>query len=62
MQTGKEQQILDPDKISDVEVLKSLIDYVCNKSDSNSTIYKRKRSAMAQIKRIALESGIYTIN
>lgn len=62
MQTGKEQQILDPDKISDVEVLKSLIDYVCNKSDSNSTNYKRKRSAMAQIKRIALESGIYTIN
>lgn len=28
----------------------------------NSTTYKRKRSAMAQIKQIALESGIYTIN
>ena len=62
MQTGKEQKILDPDKISDVEILKALIDYVCNKSDSNSTTYKRKRSAMAQIKQIALESGIYTIN
>lgn len=62
MKTGKKQKIIDPDKISDVEVLKSLIDYVCNKSDSNSTTYKRKRSAMAQIKQIALESGIYTIN
>ena len=62
MQAGKEHKILDPDKISDVEILKALIDYVCNKSDSNSTTYKRKRSAMAQIKQIALESGIYTIN
>lgn len=62
MQTENELEILDPDKISDAEILKALIDYVCNKSDSNSTTYKRKRSAMAQIKQIALESGIYTIN
>lgn len=61
MQAGDEQKILDPDKISDVEILKALIDYVCNKSDSNSTTYKRKRNAMAQIKQIALESGIYTM-
>ena len=62
VQTGKEQKILDPDKIPDAEILKALIDYVCNKSDSDSTTYKRKRSAMAQNKQIALESGIYIIN
>lgn len=61
MQTGKEHKIIDPSKISDSEILKALIDYVCNKSDSDSTTYKRKRSGMSQIKQIALEYGIYTI-
>lgn len=44
-----------------VIVLKSLIDYICNKTDINSAIYKRKRNAIIQIKLIALESEIYTI-
>lgn len=61
MKAADKKSILDPDKISDTEILKALIDYVCNKSDSNSTTYKKKRSAMAQIKQIALESGIYSL-
>lgn len=61
-QIDGKSSIIEPEKLSDVEIVKALLDYICCKSNSNSTIYKRKRAAMTQIKQIALESGIYNIN
>ena len=52
---------INPNDISDCELLKSLIDYVCNKSDNTSAVYKRKRNAITQIKQIAIDSGIISI-
>lgn len=45
-------------ELTDLELLKGLMDYVCGKRDPDSTAYRRKRSAMEQIKKICLESGI----
>ncbi len=44
--------------INDLDVIKALMDYIYKKRDPDSTIYRRKRAAFEQIKKIALESGI----
>lgn len=48
----------DYSKISDLDVIKSLMDYVYKKRDPDSTIYRKKKAAFEQIKKIAFESGI----
>lgn len=44
--------------VSDSELIKSLIDYVCSNRDTNTTIYRKKRKAIEEIKKIAIEGGI----
>lgn len=51
---------IDINNIDDLDIIKALLDYVYNKRDSNSTIYRQKKAAMYNIKKIAIESGIYT--
>lgn len=45
-------------KISDSELIKALVDYVCANRDTNSTIYRRKKNAIEDMKRIAIEAGL----
>lgn len=45
-------------EVSDLDVIKSLMDYVYKKKDPDSSTYRKKRAAMTQIKQIAIESGI----
>lgn len=46
------------DQLSDCELIKALIDYVCGHRDTNSTIYRRKRNAIEEMKKIAIEAEI----
>ncbi len=48
----------DPGIISDAELIKALVDYALNKTESDSTAYNRKRNAVTHMKQIALEAGI----
>ena len=45
-------------KITDSELIKALVDYVTSNRDTNSTIYRRKRNAIEDMKKIAIEGGI----
>lgn len=53
---------IDISNIDDLEIIKSLLDYIYKKKDSNSTIYRQKKAAMNKIKEIAVDSGIYKKN
>ena len=44
--------------VSDSELIKSLIDYVCSNRDTNTTIYRKKRKAIEEMKKVAIEAGI----
>lgn len=46
------------EKISDAQLINALVDYVCANRDTNSTVYKKKRMAIEEIKKIAKEAGI----
>lgn len=46
-----------PAAISDMELIKALLDYYAEKKDSSSAA-KKKRAAMEEIKRIAVEAGM----
>lgn len=49
---------IDYAQIEDLDVIKALMDYIYKKRDSDSTIYRKKRAAFEQIKKIAFDSGI----
>lgn len=51
---------IDFKQLSDLDLIKALMDYVYNKRDPDSTIYRKKRQAMEDIKRISIESGLIT--
>lgn len=46
------------EEITDLDLIKGLMDYVYKKRDPDSTQYRKKRIAMEEIKRICIESGI----
>lgn len=48
----------DYSQITDLDVIKALMDYLYKKRDPDSTIYRKKKAAFEQIKKIAYESGI----
>lgn len=48
-------------KIDDSELIKSLIDYVCKKRDSNTSQYIKKVKAVEKMKQLAIESGLIII-
>lgn len=52
-----EAAMQNPADISDLELIKALLDYYAEKKDSSSAA-KRKRAAMEEIKRIAAEAGM----
>lgn len=56
-ETSMESNI-DYAQIEDLDVIKSLMDYVYKKRDPDSTTYRKKRAAFEQIKKIAFDSGI----
>lgn len=45
-------------EISDLDLIKGLMDYVYKKRDPDSTVYRKKRIAMEEIKKLCIESGI----
>lgn len=49
---------IDYTQIEDLDVIKSLMDYVYKKRDHDSTTYRKKKAAFEQIKKIAFDSGI----
>ncbi len=49
---------IDYAQIEDLDVIKALMDYVYKKRDPDSTIYRKKKAAFEQIKKIAFDSGI----
>lgn len=49
---------IDYAQIEDLDVIKSLMDYVYKKRDPDSTTYRKKKAAFEQIKKIAFDSGI----
>ena len=49
---------IDYTQIEDLDVIKSLMDYVYKKRDPDSTTYRKKKAAFEQIKKIAFDSGI----
>lgn len=52
---------VDVNSVDDLDIVKSLLDYICNKREQNSTEYRKKRAAMNNIKQIAIDSGIYKV-
>lgn len=54
----KRDEKISSEEISDLDLIKGLMDYVYKKRDPDSTQYRKKRIAMEEIKRICLESGI----
>ncbi len=46
------------EEISDLDLIKGLMDYVYKKRDLDSTLYRKKRIAMEEIKKLCIESGI----
>lgn len=52
---------IDYAQIEDLDVIKSLMDYVYKKRDPDSTTYRKKKAAFEQIKKIAFDSGIINI-
>lgn len=50
------------ENVDDLTFIKSLLDYLYNPRDLNTTIYKRKKSAFEQMKQIALEAGFIEKN
>lgn len=55
---GEMAKPVDIDSIDDLTFIKSLLDYMYQKRDAETTIYKRKKEGMRQMKQIALECGI----
>ena len=51
---GGSQNIIDLSGISDAELIKALIDFVCDEKDFSG----EKRSAMDQMKKLAVECGL----
>ncbi|MDD4095417.1 MAG: hypothetical protein PHP22_04170 [Oscillospiraceae bacterium] len=49
------------DEIDDLILLKSLMDYIYRKRDSDSTTYRKKRAAINRMKQIAIDSGIIVL-
>lgn len=46
------------EKISDAQLINALVDYVCANRDTNSTVYKKKRMAIEEMKKITKTAGI----
>lgn len=53
-----QKESVDADSITDIELVHSLIDYVFAKRDPDSTIYRTKKKAMQEIKKISLAAGL----
>lgn len=49
---------IDYTQIKDLDVIKSLMDYVYKKRDPDSTTYRKKKAAFEQIKKIAFDAGM----
>lgn len=49
-------------KITDADLLKGLIDYVCSNRETSSSLYKKKRDCIQEMKRLAVASGIISIS
>ena len=45
-------------EMDDLTFVKGILDYMYKPRDIETTLYKRKKNAMAQMKKIAIESGI----
>lgn len=48
-------------EISDADLIKGLIDFVCKKKDGTSAEYVKKNKAITAMKNLALSSGIITL-
>lgn len=49
---------LSVEEVSDADFLKAVVDYFLGNRDINSTLYRRKRDAIREMKKIALEADI----
>lgn len=52
------KEVVLSDSVEDAEFMCALITYFMKKADSSSTVYRKKRKAIAQMKVLAIESGI----
>lgn len=56
-QPPRENTEIDPASVSDIDFLKAILDYIMERKDS-STAAQKKRAAIEEMKRLAVESGI----
>lgn len=62
MEINSDTELISAKSIDDATFLKSLIDFLLNKSDGSSTEYRNKVLAVDKMKLLAIKSGIINLD